>query len=197
MRTGPTQNKYYVPALWGMVLILALSNGLLLRQNLHLRDLLKKFEPDRLKAGDKLESFSAVGLNGENVKVDFASDAPRRVLMFLSPDCPYCREQFNYWHKIIDVATDKQFEVVAVAMNSEDRFKVAAYLNSMHCPTNSKTFSVALISEEIRKKYKFSITPTTLIVSSDGKADAVWNGVLKPSDIETANAILGLPQKGT
>jgi len=31
-----------------------------------------------------------------------------------------------------------------------------------------------------------------LVVSSDGKADAVWNGVLKPSDVEAASAILGL-----
>jgi len=190
--TGRTQNKYYALALWSMVLILALSNGLLLRQNLQLRKTLKKLEPDRLKAGDKLESFSAISLNGESVAIDFGSDAPKRVLMFLSPNCPYCREQFNYWHKIIEMAPLKGFEVVAVAMNSEDRSKLAAYLSSMDCPTNSRAFSVALIPEEIREKYKLSITPTTLIVSSDGKADAVWNGVLRPLDMEAASAILGL-----
>ena len=97
MRFGSTQSKYYGLAPWGMVVILAVSNVLLLRQNLQLRNLLKKFEPDRLKAGDKLESFSALGLHGENITINFASDAPRRVLLFLSPDCPYCREQFGYW----------------------------------------------------------------------------------------------------
>jgi len=90
------------------------------------------------------------------------------------------------------MAPVKGFQVVAVAMNSEDRSKLAAYLNSMGCPTDSKAFTVALIPEEVRQKYKFSITPTTLVVSRDGKADAVWNGVLKPSDIETASTILGL-----
>jgi hypothetical protein len=154
-----------------MVVILAVSNVLLLRQNLQLRSLLKKFEPDRLKAGDKLESFSALGLHGES---------------------PYCREQFGYWKQIIDSAPVKGFQVVAVAMNSEDRSKLAAYLNSMGCPTESKSFSVALIPEEVRQKYKFSITPTTLVVSSDGKADAVWNGMLKPPDVEAASSILGL-----
>jgi hypothetical protein len=192
MRFGNAQSKYYGLALWGMVIILAVSNGFLLRQNLQLRNLLKKFEPDRLKVGDKLESFSALGLHGENIAIDFASDAPRRVLLFLSPDCPYSREQFGYWKRIIDIAPVKGFQVVAVAMNAEDRSKLAAYLKSMGCPTDSKTFSVALIPEEVRQKYKFSITPTTLVVSSDGKADAVWNGVLKPSDVETASAILGL-----
>ena len=187
-----TQSKYYSLALWGMVIILAVSNSLLLRQNLQLRNLMKKFEPDQLKPGDKLEPFSASGLNGETVVIDFARGGPRRLLMFLSPNCPYCREQFPYWKKLIDIAPAKGFQVVAVAMNSEDRANLAAYLNTMGCPTGSKTFSVALIPEEVRQKYKFSITPTTLVISSDGKADAIWTGLLKSSDVEAANAILGL-----
>jgi len=192
MRIGNTQNKYYGLALWGMVIILAVSNGFLLRQNLQLRNLLKKFEPDRLKAGDKLESFSALGLHGENIAIVFASDAPRRVLLFLSSDCPYCREQFGYWKRIIDMAPTRGFQVVAVAMNSEDKSKLATYLKSMGCPTDSKTFTVALIPEEVRQRYKFSITPTTLVISNEGKADAVWSGLLKPSDVEAASIILGL-----
>jgi hypothetical protein len=192
VRSGSTQSKYYGLALWSMVIMLALSNGLLLRQNLKLRSLLKKFEPDRLKAGDRLESFSGVGLHGENIAINFASHGPRRVLLFVSADCQYCREQFGYWKRIIEMAPVKGFEVVAVAMNSEDRSALAAYLESMGCPTGSKTFSVALIAEEVRHKYKFNITPTTLIISSDGKADAVWNGVLKSADMQTASTMLDL-----
>ena len=192
MSSAAVHSKYYSLALWGMVVILAVSNSLLLRQNFQLRNLLKKFEPDQLKPGDKLEPFSASGLNGETVVIDFARGGPRRLLMFLSPNCPYCREQFRYWKKLIDIAPAKGFQVVAVAMSSEDRANLAAYLNTMGCPTGSKTFSVALIPEEVRQKYKFSITPTTLVISSDGKADAIWTGLLKPSDVEAASAILGL-----
>lgn len=191
MRFGNTESKHYGFALWGIVIILAVSNGLLLRQNLQLRNLLKKFEPNQLKAGDKLESFSALGLHGENIAIDFTSDAPRRVLLFLSPDCPYCREQFDYWKRIIDMAPVRGFQVIAVAMISEDKSKLATYLSSMGCPADSKSFTVALIPEEVRQKYKFSTTPTTLVVSSDGKADGVWTGVLKPPDVDSASAVLG------
>ena len=69
MSSASLQSKYYSLALWGMVIILAVSNSLLLRQNLQLRNLLKKFEPDQLKPGDKLEPFSASGLNGETVAI--------------------------------------------------------------------------------------------------------------------------------
>ena len=48
MRFGNTLSKYYGLALGVMVVILAVSNVLLLTQNLQLRNLLKKFEPDRL-----------------------------------------------------------------------------------------------------------------------------------------------------
>ncbi len=192
MSSASVHSKYYSLALWGMVIILAVSNSLLLRQNLQLRSLLKKFEPDQLKPGDKLAPFSASGLNGETVVIDFAGGGPRRLLMFLSPNCPYCREQFSYWKKLIDIAPAKGFQVVAVAMNFEDRANLVVYLNTMGFPTGSKTFSVALIPEEVRQKYKFSITPTTLVISSDGKADAIWTGLLKPSDVEAVSAILGL-----
>ena len=189
MRFGSTQSKYYGLAPWAMVIILAVSNGFLLRQNLQLRNLLKKFEPDRPKAGDKLESFSALGLHGENIAINFAGDAPKRVLLFLSSDCPYCRDQFVYWKRIIDMAPVKGFQVVAVAMNSEDRSKLAAYLNSMGCPTESKSFSVALIPEEVRQRYKFSITPTTLVVSSSDKSRC-W--IVETSNVEAASAICAL-----
>lgn len=190
--SSTTQSKYYSLTLWGMVIILAVSNGLLLRQNLQLRNLLNKFEPDQLKPGDNLESFAALDLNGESVSINFSSSSPRRVLMFLSPNCPYCREQFDYWKKLIDAAPAKGFQVVAVAMNSEDKSNLATYLKSMGCPTGSKAFSVALIPEELRQKYKLSITPTTLVLSSNGKTDAVWTGLLKPSDVAAASAMLGL-----
>jgi thiol-disulfide isomerase/thioredoxin len=141
MRLGNIENKYYGFALWGIVIILVVSNGLWLRQNLQLRNLLKRFEPDQLKTGDKLESFAAPGLHGGNIAIDFTSNAPRRVLLFFSPDCPYCREQFPFWKRIIDMAPGKGFQLVAVAMNSEDKSNPAAYLRSMGCPSRFKDLS--------------------------------------------------------
>jgi hypothetical protein len=38
-------------------------------------------------------------------------------------------------------------------------------------------------SLEAEVKDKFSIIPATLVVSNDGKADAVWNGILRPPDV--------------
>jgi ketosteroid isomerase-like protein len=90
------------------------------------------------------------------------------------------------------MAPIKNFEVVALARDSEDRRVIETYLKSMACPPESKNFQVALIPETIRQTYKFVMTPTTVIASGDGKAVKVWNGVLTSKDIANADAILGL-----
>ena len=47
---------------------------------MQLRNLLKRFEPDRLKVGDKLESFSALGLHGEDIAEHVNTVGPATVL---------------------------------------------------------------------------------------------------------------------
>jgi hypothetical protein len=94
--------------------------------------------------------------------------------------------------KIIEMAPVKNFEVIALARDSEDRQVVETYLKSLACPSESKNFHVAFIPETIRQTYKFVMTPTTVIASGDGKALKVWNGALTSKDIANADATLGL-----
>ena len=89
-------------------------------------------------------------------------------------------------------APARGFEVLALARDSEDKSKIEEFLNSVDCPPESKLFKVALISEDVRVKYKFGVTPTTLIVSSTGVIESAWNGVLTPGDTARAGASLGI-----
>lgn len=182
----------YSIALGAMVLLLVVSNVLLIRQNLQLRASLKRFQPEKLKEGDSLTPFSANSLTGQTMSITYSGGERQRVLMFFSPNCPYSREQFTYWRKIIEMASVKNFEVFALARDSEDRQVVETYLKSVACPSESKNFHVVFIPETIRQTYKFVMTPTTVIASGDGKALKVWNGALTSKDIANADATLGL-----
>ena len=77
---------------------LAASNLLLIRQNLGLR---RKVEAANmrqgLQAGEKVEPFSAPGLNGETIDVSYTGSGPKRIFMFFSPDCRYSHQQAPYW----------------------------------------------------------------------------------------------------
>lgn len=180
----------YSIALGAMVLLLVVSNALLIRQNLQLRTSLKQLQPEKLKVGDSLIPFSANSLTGQTMSITYSGGERQRVLMFFSPSCPYSREQFTYWRKIIEMATVKNFEVIALVRESEDRQVIESYLKSM-APPESKNFHVAFIPETIRQAYKFVMTPTTVIASGEGKALKVWNGALTSKDIANADATLG------
>jgi peroxiredoxin len=170
-----------------------MMNGLLIRQNLQLRQALQRFEPPaRLKAGDVLESFTAGELHGSTLAVKYDHGSPRRVLLFFSPHCPYCTEQFASWRSIIDQAPSKGFQVLALVKDTEEKSSIEKFLASVNCPPESEAFHIGLISEDIRHKYKFMVTPTTLVVSNVGIIENVWNGKLSPADIASANASLGI-----
>ena len=117
----------YSIALGAMVLLLVVSNVLLIRQNLQLRASLKRLQPEKLQEGDSLIPFSANSLTGQTMSITYSGGERQRVLMFFSPNCPYSREQFTYWRKIIEMASVKNFEVIALARDSEDRQVVETY----------------------------------------------------------------------
>jgi peroxiredoxin len=166
-------------------------NGVLFKQNLELRSKLARFEPDTLKAGDTLEPFTAAGLRGSSVTVEYTQNSPKRVFMFFSPSCPYSREQFSYWNSVIRQAPAKGLQVIALAKDSEDKSKIEEFLKAVGCPTETDGFQVALIPRQVGSKYKFVVTPTTLVVSSSGVTEYAWNGLWTANDLSAASASLG------
>jgi len=174
-----------------LLVVLATMNCLLIRQNLQLRAALGRTEPQRLKSGDVLEPFTATGLHNEKIDVNYAKNSPRRILMFFSTQCPYSREQFAYWDKVIRSAPTSGIEVLALTQDWEDKTRIEEFLKAVGCPPESKAFQVGLINDETRKKYKFTTTPTTLVVSSGGVSEYVWGGKWTDRELTTATASLG------
>jgi hypothetical protein len=84
---------------WAMLIVLAAVNALLIRQNLQMRARLDQLKPKTLQPGDKVESFSAQGLHGESINMNYMGET-KRVLLYFTPACPYCQEQFPYWQEI-------------------------------------------------------------------------------------------------
>lgn len=73
-----------------------------------------------------MPDFNAANLRGETIEVKYKGEGPKRILLYFTPTCPYCREQFAYWREIIERADPNQFEVLGVARNAEDKSKLEA-----------------------------------------------------------------------
>ena len=173
-----TRENRSILLLSGLLLIIGTMNVLLIAQNLKLRAALEESAPKRLKTGDLLAPFTAKGLEGSNINVKYGHDSPRRVLLFFSPSCRYCTSQFVSWIPIIQNAAATKTEVLLVAMDTEQKSEIDSFLKTVNCPPQSEEFKVALIPENVREAYRFSITPTTVVVSNEGVVQNAWTGLV-------------------
>jgi peroxiredoxin len=180
-------------ALRMLLLILAASNVLLLRQNLQMRAALTKAGPEFLQVGEHVPPFTTAGLREERVEVNYPGTGPKRILLYFTPGCRYCREQFPYWRELIAHADAARFEVLGVAANGEDRTKVEDYLRSFNCAGDAPhPLRVALVPDAVRRAYKFSATPITILVNDNGTVEKVWSGRWDAQALAEANSIFGL-----
>lgn len=162
----------------GLLLVIGTMNVLLIRQNLKLRALLEESAPKPLKTGDIVTGFTAHDLAGNSINVQYGHDSPKRVLLFFSPHCRYSASQFVSWIPIIKNSSASKTEVLLIAMDTETRSEINNFLGTVNCPPQSESFKVALIPTNVREAYKFSITPTTVVVSNEGVVQNAWNGLI-------------------
>ncbi len=191
MSTRPWKRLSAV-AVWMMLFALAAANLLLIRQNYQLRAALSKYEPEAVRVGESLPPFSATGLDGKLLRVDYNGEGRRRVFLFFTPSCPHCRAQFPYWREVLAKVDGSRFEVWGLASDSEDKNKVEEYLRLVGCGTDSPTpLNVAFVSGDILRSYKLTSTPTTLVVANDGKVERSWLGRWNTPTIDSAHLVFG------
>lgn len=179
--------------LGAMLLALAACNALLIVQNLRLRAELSRYEVKAPQAGEKLRPFKAAGLDGRPVEVSFGGGGPKRVLLFFTPTCRYCHEQFPYWRELLSEADPNRFEIIGVVSQAEQRAEIEAYLRSVGFSGEAgPAMRVAFVPDEVRESYKLFSTPITLVVASDGTLEKAWRGRWSPRDLAAANAFFGI-----
>jgi peroxiredoxin len=185
--------RWSVVLLWTLVGAMAVTNVLLLGQNLRLRREVVRLQPPSLREGDRVPSFAAVGLSGESIDVSYTGGGPKKVLFYFSPTCRFCKRQFPYWKAILERAADKNFEVLGIVSQAEDAAKVEDFLRGMGCSSESNTpLRVARVPRNVLGEYKLSATPITLIVANDGRVEKAWNGQWSNDELATVYPIFGL-----
>lgn len=180
-------NRMLSLTFWMLLFALALSNVLLIRQNRRMRAELNELKPKMLGAGDKAVAFIAPGMRGE-VSVNYTGYGPKRVFIYLSPDCQYCGTQFPYWRQLLNRVDRNRFTVVGLVSETEERGRVFEYLHTFDCDH----LETAFVSNSVLRNYKLSITPTTLVVDSNGTVEKAWAGVWDANTLAAAGSVFGL-----
>ena len=166
----------------GLILILCVVCLLLIKQNLNLRKQLAAgartldSTTNVLKPGDVVSAVTATDLNGHPYQLEYNKDGRRRLLLFFSPNCPYCQQQSPLWRELLDKVDSNRFNVVGVVSDKENPRLVSAHADGAGYFKTKTPLPVVFFDDESLGTYKLTATPTTLVINEDGKVEHAWIG---------------------
>lgn len=190
------KNRIIATCVWFMLIALAASNALLIRQNLQLRAELEKTRPRALRIGETVPPFEGTDIEGRPILLNYTGEGPARMLLYFTPTCRFCKEQFPYWNEVLRHASGSTYEVVGLVSDREDKIKLTQYLREMSCGDDSPApLRVMLLPKEVSERYHLSATPATLLISNKGTVQKVWVGRWVSDELQDVSAALGFNLK--
>ena len=165
-----------------LIVTLCVVNLLLIKQNFDLRkqladggrtiDLTTNF----LQAGEFVTSVTATSLDGRPYQLDYEKDGRQRLLLFFSPNCPYCQQQSPLWRDLLDKVDSNRFTIIGVVSDQEDKRLVSAYADAAGYFKTKTPLPLVFFDSESLGNYKLTATPTTLLINEDGRVEHAWIG---------------------
>jgi peroxiredoxin len=166
----------------GLIVFLCIVNLLLIKQNLDLRQRLKAgartidLTTNFLQPGDIVTAVTATDLDGRPYQLDYKKDGRQRLLLFFSPNCPYCQQQSPLWRDLLDKVDSNRFTVVGIVSDREDKRSVSAYADGAGYFKTKTPLPLVVFDSESLGNYKLTATPTTLLINEDGRVEHAWVG---------------------
>lgn len=166
----------------GLILTLCLVNLLLIKQNLDLRKQLAAgartldLTTNVLKPGDVVPAVTTTDLDGRSYQLAYNKDGRHRLLLFFSPNCPYCQQQSPLWRDLLDNIDSNRFTVVGVVSDKENKQFVSSHADGAGYFKTKTPLPVVFFDDESLGTYKLTATPTTVLIDEDGKVEHAWVG---------------------
>jgi hypothetical protein len=170
-------------ALLGLTLLFL--DFILLKQNADLRALSR----ERLglllpPLGQFVPPLTGTDPAGRKIAVNYGKNAPRTVLLVFSPTCSACKVNWPQWHALIGAVGKRPLRLVFANTSSN------AVNTDYICQHNIASYTIlATLDQAVLAKYNLKFTPETILVSSAGKIENAWIGVLtatKLGQVESA-----------
>ncbi|HEX8567663.1 MAG TPA: redoxin domain-containing protein [Pyrinomonadaceae bacterium] len=144
-----------------------------------------------MQIGETVQPFSGIGLSGERIEIDYSNNSKKRLFLYFAPSCKYCGQQFPDWKEMLKQISSDQIEVFGIVSENEKQSEVDNYLHSFDCDSDSATpLRVIFASTETLQNYKLNVTPTSLLISPNGKSEKVWTGKWNNNEKENAFALI-------
>lgn len=175
--------------LLALLALVTTADILLLRQNQLLRRASKVEGPNKPEIGSTLRSYLTQDIDGKPVQLGNTGSGPKRVYLYFTASCKFCREQFPYWKSILSQAPRHNLEVIGLVKENEDQKALRSFLEEMSCGPGSATpIRVAIIPKDLQQEYKLTATPITLIANNQGVIERSSVGVWLADEFPEVNS---------
>lgn len=179
-------------ALGACCVVLLGINIALVRQNRQLKAQASLPAPAlELPAGMSVPDLKGFDLGGKPVELDYGKD-PRKVLVLVySPTCSFCAENWPRWWDLMSALNRDAVRPVAVDVTSSTTAVFLSEHKLNDFPVMNQVDPVA------RMRYRFQLTPQTILVDQSGKVEKVWSGVLNAAAVEELKQRTGATKAAT
>jgi peroxiredoxin len=174
--TDKTPPRFWVAALAIFAGLATIQIAFLAYQNRELKQAIAQArapaEPDRLKPGDRVAPFDAVGGAGGQTRVSYDDEA-RYLVLITSTKCQWCTKTLPAWKEIAAQAEGRGVRVVGISLDGEGEME-------KYRTENGLNFEVVNFPADpaVQATYKAYATPQTILVGRGGRVERVWPGAL-------------------
>ena len=171
MSTVPRQSRLTIILLI-IIVVMAAEIFNLTYQNSKLRAMID--DPSKLirtlNPDDTVPSVRTQDINGIDFALRFGPEEPATLLLWFSPGCEHCQENFAFWERIFARHNEKRLRMAGFcAGNFEEARQLAA-------ERNLKYPVMAVTDPYITETFKGNVLPQTILISPGGIIKRAWPG---------------------
>lgn len=166
-------------ALGACCVVLLGINIALVRQNRQLKEQASLPSPVlEVQAGSSVPDLKGFDLGGKPVELDYGKDSRKVLVLVYSPTCSFCTQNWPNWWDLMSSLNHDAVRPVAVDVTSST---TAVFV------TEHKLNDITVMNQVdpvAKMRYRFQLTPQTILVDSTGKVEKVWSGVLNSAAMD-------------
>jgi hypothetical protein len=143
----------------------------------HVESSASKAEGDHIKPaiGSVMMPLQGLSMSHKDMTIDLSHRRHRSILFVLSPACPFCRVNLHNWRDIAHTIPLRNIVWADITATADD-----TYLMRSGIPKDSR---VILLKQADANSRRLVVTPTTVVLDSNGAV--IWSriGILAPGDV--------------
>ena len=143
---------------------------------------------ERLQVGTRVPPLEGHSVEGTPQRLDYGDVKVPTVLYVFTPQCVWCARNIHNFRALI-ASSGPRYRIVGISL-SKDNLK--QYLERENLALTVFTD----LPESARINYRFGGTPTTIVVSPEGKVLRVWMGAYSDPNRDEIERYLGVQLPG-